>query len=249
MTAVVCHPGFMRGSEKASPGRIVVLTGAGISAESGLQTFRGEDGLWEGHDIYEVATPEAWQRDPELVRRFYNTRRAQVRAARPNAAHYALARLQERFEVDIITQNVDDLHERAGSRDVLHLHGDLMKARSSRDPRMVISLGEEDIAEGQKAPDGSLLRPHVVWFGEAVPALPEAAESVMVADTLLVVGTSMLVYPAAGLVEYAKPEAEVYVVNPEIPESIRRRPYHFLEERAATGLPGLVRKWMDQVPL
>jgi len=240
------HFSRMDGKNKSAPGRIVVLSGAGVSAESGLQTFRGAEGLWEGHDLYEVATPQAWERNPDLVRRFYNMRRAQVRAARPNAAHIALARLEERYDVRVITQNVDDLHERAGSKHVLHLHGEILKARSSRNPECVVSLADKDIGPGEKAPDGTPLRPHVVWFGEAVPAIGEAAEAVMEADTLIVVGTSMLVYPAAGLIEYAKPEAEVYVINPEIPESLLARPYHLIAEPAAVGIPRLVRKWMGE---
>ncbi len=183
---------------------LVVLTGAGISAESGIKTFRDGDGLWENHHIEDVATPEAWARDPRTVLRFYNERRAQVRAARPNAAHLALAELEKHFRVSIITQNIDDLHERAGSRDVLHLHGELLKARSSRDARLVYRLDEDETIEmGDWCDDGSQLRPHVVWFGENVPLYATACDIVAEADLLLIVGTSLAVTPASMLLDEA----------------------------------------------
>ena len=173
--------------------RIVVLSGAGISAESGLQTFRGADGLWEGHRVEDVATPEAWAANPGLVLDFYNQRRRAVLAAEPNAAHRALVELERAYDVRIVTQNVDDLHERAGSSQVLHLHGEVMLARSTRDPRLVRHLGERDIELGDVCELGSQLRPHIAWFGEMVPAMDEAVELVAEADVLLVVGTSLQV--------------------------------------------------------
>lgn len=226
-------------------GSVVVLSGAGISAESGLQTFRGAEGLWEGHSVYEVATPEAWERDPATVLRFYNHRRRQVRAARPNAAHRALATLEKHVPVNVITQNVDDLHERAGSRVVLHLHGEIRKARSSLDPEWVVDLGDEDIGPDDRCPGGGALRPHVVWFGEAVPNIEKAAEWVAEADTLLVVGTSLNVYPAAGLVDLVRPGGRIVVVNPEMPEGVLMNGIELVEEAASVGVPRLVAQWIQ----
>ncbi len=224
--------------------RIVVLTGAGISAESGLSTFRDSGGLWEQYDIYEVATPEAWQRNPKLVLEFYNARRRQVLEAQPNAAHLALAAWQEDFEVDIITQNVDDLHERAGSKRVLHLHGELLKVRSTVEPSLVYSWSK-DLHWGDCCEKGSQLRPHIVWFGEEVPLLPRAAEWVSRADVLLVVGTSMQVYPAAGLVGFAPPDARVYYVDPKPslnPELRARAHLEIIAAPAAEAIPHLREK-------
>ena len=182
-------------------GKIVVLTGAGISAESGINTFRDADGLWEGHDVMEVATPQGWKTNPELVLEFYNARRRQLKMVKPNAAHLALKKLEDAFEVTIITQNVDDLHERAGSRRILHLHGELMKARSTFDPDLILDW-KEDIKWGDMCEHNAQLRPHVVWFGEAVPMMEKAIEEVSEAEKLIIVGTSMQVYPAAGLIDY-----------------------------------------------
>ncbi|MFO7724312.1 MAG: NAD-dependent deacylase [Oceanipulchritudo sp.] len=226
-------------------GRVVVLSGAGISAESGLQTFRGAEGLWEGHSVYEVATPEAWERDPETVLRFYNHRRRQVREARPNAAHRALAALEKQVPVKVITQNVDDLHERAGSNVVLHLHGEIRKARSSIDPDWVVDLGDRDIERGDCCPEGGQFRPHVVWFGEAVPNIETAAEWVAEADILLVVGTSLNVYPAAGLVDLVRPGGRIVVVNPEMPQGVRTTGIEVVEEPATVGVPRLVAQWTE----
>ena len=222
--------------------RVVVLTGAGISAESGLRTFRGSDGLWEGHRVEEVATPAAWEADPARVLRFYNDRRKQARSAKPNAAHKALSALQRCFEVDIITQNVDDLHERAGSARVLHLHGEVMKARSTRNYDCLIDLGSNDISLGDTCPAGSQLRPHVVWFGEEVPAMTAAAELVAQADILLCVGTSLQVYPAASLAFLAPDEARRIVVDPHIPESIVRTTFECIAKPASEGVPSIVRE-------
>lgn len=222
--------------------RVVVLSGAGISVESGLKTFRGDDGLWEGHRVEEVATPAAWEADPDRVLRFYNERRKQARSAKPNAAHKALSSLQRCFEVDIITQNVDDLHERAGSARVLHLHGEVMKARSTRNYDYLIELGSNDISLGDTCPAGSQMRPHVVWFGEEVPAMTAAAELVAQADILLCVGTSLQVYPAASLAFLAPDEARRIVVDPHIPESIVRTTFECIAKPASEGVPSIVRE-------
>ena len=235
--------------------RVVVLTGAGISAESGLRTFRGSDGLWDSGEpnpngdggtrtfrVEEVATPAAWEADPDRVLRFYNERRKQARSAKPNAAHKALSALQRCFEVDIITQNVDDLHERAGSARVLHLHGEVMKARSTRNYDYLIELGSNDISLGDTCPAGSQMRPHVVWFGEEVPAMTAAAELVAQADILLCVGTSLQVYPAASLAFLAPDEARRIVVDPHIPESIVRTTFECIVKPASEGVPSIVRE-------
>ncbi|RKR06930.1 NAD-dependent deacetylase [Kushneria sinocarnis] len=199
---------------------LVVLTGAGVSAESGIRTFRDGNGLWENHRVEDVATPEGWHRDPETVLAFYNERRRQVRAAQPNAAHRALAALEsDGFRVSIVTQNIDDLHERAGSRSVLHLHGEILKARSSADPRLIYRLDEDqEIRIGDHCDRGSQLRPHVVWFGESVPLFPTACELVAEADLVLVVGTSLAVAPASGLVNEADWHVPRILVDPAAAE-------------------------------
>ena len=194
---------------------LVVLSGAGISAESGLKTFRDSDGLWENHNIYEVATPEAWQKNPNLVQSFYNARRRQLATVKPNSAHTTLAQLQKEFEVIVITQNIDDLHERGGSKNVLHLHGELVVGKSSKEDAHYKHLGYEDINMGDKAADGSQLRPHVVWFGEAVPKLDDAAHIMLKADIVLVIGTSLQVYPANTLLIYAEPTTPTYIIDPQ----------------------------------
>ena len=219
---------------------IVVLSGAGISAESGLKTFRGDGGLWEGHRVEDVATPEAWARDPALVLEFYNQRRRQVRAAQPNAAHKALVDLERGYDVHIITQNVDDLHERAGSRNVLHLHGEVLYARSTRDPSYTRHLGEADIALGDTCPLGSQLRPHVVWFGEMVPAMDDAARIVSRADIFLCIGTSLQVYPANSLIFATPRSARRIVVNPEIPDMVSDDLCECMTATACEGVPALV---------
>lgn len=206
---------------------LVVLSGAGISRESGIKTFRDSDGLWEDHDVMDVATPQAWARDPELVLRFYNARRRQLDEVAPNAAHVALADMESHFDVRIVTQNVDDLHERAGSTQVLHLHGELRKVRPEDDPGIdgarIVTVGKDvpgtEVHLGDTDDRGVQLRPHVVWFGEAVPMLEPAAQTVAQADALLVVGTSMQVYPAAGLVHFAPAGCPVTMVNPD-PDAI-----------------------------
>ncbi len=198
--------------------KIVVLSGAGMSAESGIETFRGSGGLWEGYKVEEVATPEAFNTDPELVLNFYNARRENVLQATPNLGHIALAKLEENFDVQIVTQNVDDLHERAGSTKVLHLHGELMKSRSTKDESIIYDIQGSELNLGELCPLGSQLRPHIVWFGEAVPMIDKASKLVANADVVVIVGTSMQVYPAAGLVNFVRPGVPVYLIDPNPPE-------------------------------
>jgi NAD-dependent deacetylase len=197
--------------------KLVVLTGAGISAESGIPTFRGADGLWEGHEVTAVASPEGWNKDRALVLNFYNQRRKAVKAAHPNEGHKILAELEAHFEVQIITQNIDDLHERAGSTQILHLHGQIGKARSTVDPNLIYDIEGWELNEGDKCEKNSQLRPHIVWFGEMVPMIEPAARLVAQADILLVVGTSLQVYPAAGLIHEVKAGTPIYVVDPYTP--------------------------------
>ena len=215
--------------------KLVVLTGAGISAESGLKTFRDADGLWEGYDIQEVATATAWKRNPQLVLEFYNMRRKSVREAEPNAAHTALAALQDRFDVQIITQNIDDLHERGGSKNVLHLHGEIFKMRSEKNEDLVYPISG-DIKWGDKAEDGAQLRPHIVWFEEAVPMMEPAIELVKQADIFLIVGTSLVVYPAAGLVNYAPWLVPKFVIDKNIPSVTMLHNLTAIEKPATEGL-------------
>lgn len=201
---------------------IVVLTGAGMSAESGLSTFRDNGGLWEQHSVYDVATPEAFARNQELVLRFYNERRRQLESAQPNEAHRLLAKLEQHYRVTIITQNVDNLHERGGSSNVIHLHGELTKARSSKYPELAYDIGFGEIHPGDTCERGAQLRPHIVWFGEEVPMIEAAAEVVPMADYLLIVGTSLQVYPAAGLVDLVNFDVPVTVIDPGEPASLSR---------------------------
>jgi NAD-dependent deacetylase len=220
--------------------RIVVLTGAGISAESGIPTFRGAGGLWEGHRIEDVASPEGWNKNPTLVLDFYNQRRSGIKNAQPNRAHIALAELDKQHQVNIITQNIDDLHERAGSKNVLHLHGEILKARSIRNPDLIIPI-EDDIILGDIGTDGAQLRPHIVWFGESVPMMEPAIQLVEQAEILVIIGTSMVVYPAAGLLYYAPKHIPVYVINPEIPEMQKNNNIHFIQKNASEGVDSFIR--------
>jgi NAD-dependent deacetylase len=220
--------------------KIVVLTGAGISAESGIKTFRDADGLWEGHDVMEVASPQGWEKDPENVLEFYNQRRKQLLTVEPNAAHYALADLEEHFEVQIVTQNVDDLHERAGSSQVLHLHGELLKVRSTFDEELVMDW-KEDLRVGDFCEHNHQLRPHIVWFGEAVPMFPVAIEITEKADVLIIVGTSLQVYPAAALMDFAREDSEIYFIDPA-PALYHRPDVTIIAEKAAVGVPALVKQ-------
>lgn len=218
--------------------KIVVLTGAGISAESGIKTFRDADGLWEGHDVMEVASPIGWQNNMEMVLDFYNQRRRQLLKVQPNEAHHALVRLQDKFDVEIITQNIDDLHERAGSSKVTHLHGELLKARSTFDDDLVMDW-KKDISVGDFCEHNHQLRPHVVWFGEAVPMFQKSTEIASTADIIIVIGTSMQVYPAASLVDFAPRHAPIYFIdpNPNIQESSR---LEIINDKAVIGVPKLV---------
>lgn len=214
---------------------LIVLSGSGVSAESGLKTFRDMGGLWEEYDVYEVASPEAWQANRSLVLRFYNERRKQLLEAKPNRAHEILAELEKIFHVHIITQNVDDLHERAGSTKVLHLHGELRKARSTADPNLIYDLPGWELKEGDLCEIGSQLRPHVVWFGEAVEEMPHAIDIATTADIFLVIGTSLNVYPAAGLIHYVPDTAMVFLIDPN-PTAPLRRNFSFIQEKATKGM-------------
>lgn len=215
---------------------IVVLSGAGVSAESGIPTFRGADGLWEGYRVEEVATPGAWERDYKLVLDFYNFRRKAVLEADPNQGHRVLAELENDFEVSVITQNIDDLHERGGSSNVLHLHGEIRKVRSTANPRLVYELEGWELKDGDKCELGSQLRPHIVWFGEAVPMMEPAIDICTSADALIVVGTSLQVYPAAGLIHAVDPGVPKFLVDPNIPMTTG---VENLKAVAATGSEGL----------
>jgi NAD-dependent deacetylase len=223
---------------------IVVLTGAGISAESGLKTFRDSDGLWEGYNIQDVATPEAWEYNPVLVQDFYNMRRKSVLEAKPNEAHYALAKLEEKYKVTIITQNIDDLHERAGSTNVVHLHGIITRSQSSKNARLTYPIDGWELKMGELCELGSQLRAHVVWFGEAVPMIDEAATICSQAGLFILVGSSLAVYPAAGLINYVPRNVSKYIVDPKIPYLSSD---HFIkiEEKATTGVPQLINELLN----
>ena len=224
---------------------IVVLTGAGISAESGLRTFRDSDGLWEGYDIEEVATPEAWERNPALVQKFYNMRRKSVLEAKPNTAHFALAELEKKYDVTIITQNIDDLHERGGSTRVLHLHGIITRSQSSLNPNLTYPIDGWELKMGEKCELGSQLRAHVVWFGEAVPMIEEAARVCRKADIFILVGSSLNVYPAAGLVHYVSYDAPKYIIDPKIPY-ISSSDFIRIEAKATVGVPQVVSELLKE---
>jgi len=220
--------------------KLVVFTGAGVSADSGLATFRDAEGLWANYRIEDVCTPEALVRNRATVVRFYNERRREMLAAEPNAGHRAIAALERDFAVEVVTQNVDNLHERAGSTRVVHLHGELTKLRSERDPELIVPLEGWEQPLDATAPDGALLRPHIVFFGEAVPAFEQAAEIAARADLMVVVGTSLAVYPAASLVRYVRPEIPIFVVDPGMPDiSGIRNPLTVIRKRAADGMPEL----------
>jgi NAD-dependent deacetylase len=220
--------------------KLVILTGAGISAESGLRTFRDSDGLWEGFDVTEVATPRGWRKNPKLVLDFYNERRKNVAEARPNAAHIGLAELEKDFHVTIITQNIDDLHERAGSTNVVHLHGEIFKMRSDRDESLVSEI-RGDINVGDLAPDGAQYRPNIVWFEEPVPKIEEAIPLVYSSDIFVVVGTSLVVYPAAGLVNYAGVNTPKYIIDKKIPYTSAMRNLTVIEKPASEGVAELMK--------
>lgn len=225
--------------------KIVVLTGAGISAESGIRTFRDSGGLWEEHRIEDVATYDAWLRNPALVLEFYNQRRKQLLEVQPNPAHYALARLQDTHDVEIITQNVDDLHERAGSGKVLHLHGELKKARSTADENLVYPIDGWELKLGDTCEKGAQLRPHIVWFGEAVPLIEAAADIASTADIFVVIGTSLNVYPAAGLIHFVKPATLKYLIDPNAQSIPGISNLSIIREKAGIAVPG----WVEEIML
>ncbi len=216
--------------------KLVALTGSGISAESGVKTFRDSGGLWEGYDVMEVATPQGWAKDPERVLEFYNQRRKQALSVEPNDGHRILAELENHFDVTVITQNVDNLHEKAGSSKVIHLHGELFKCRSTADENLVYEMEDWELKLGDKCEKGSQLRPHIVWFGELVPMMDVAVEETLKAEIFLVVGTSLVVYPAAGLLDYVSDAVPKYIVDPNMPDVPRRPNLHLIEEKASTGM-------------
>lgn len=220
--------------------KIVVLTGAGISAESGLKTFRDSNGLWENHKIEDVATPQAWKANPEIVLEFYNQRRLQASKAQPNDAHLSLVVLEKYFNVTIVTQNVDDLHERAGSSNVIHLHGELKKARSSKNASLVYQINEKRIEIGDLCEDGNQLRPHIVWFGEEVPMIQKVIPYFQFAEIVIVVGTSLSVYPASGLVDYVSSNADCYYIDPNAKENMNNINFKIILQNAEKGVKNLV---------
>jgi NAD-dependent deacetylase len=222
--------------------KLVILTGAGMSAESGIKTFRDSGGLWEQYKVEEVASIEAWYRNPGMVQRFYNERRRQLENVVPNPGHTGLVQLESDFDVQIITQNVDNLHERAGSRKILHLHGMLTQARSSKDPDLIIDIGYRDILPGEKAADGSSLRPNIVWFGEAVPAMEEAADIASYADIFAVIGSSLNVYPAAGLIHYVPLLTPVFLIDPKPVQVPSAHEVQVIMEGASKGVAILVER-------
>lgn len=219
---------------------VAILTGAGISAESGIKTFRDENGLWEEHDIMEIASPQGWKNNPKKVLDFYNARRRQLHRTTPNRAHRALVKLEDTYTVEIITQNVDDLHERAGSQSVTHLHGELFKVRSTLNPELILDW-KKDLHQGDLGADKAQLRPHVVWFDEPVPELRKAEKLVKSADFLIIIGTSMQVYPAAGLVNYIASNHPVYYIDPR-PNMEETENIHIIPKKASIGVPELVEK-------
>lgn len=227
--------------------RLVVLTGAGISAESGIPTFRDSNGLWEGYDVMQVATPEGWAANPELVLDFYNQRRKKALEVKPNRGHELLAELEKHFDVTIVTQNVDNLHERAGSSHVIHLHGSLFESRSTLDEKLVYPIEGWELKWGDRCARGSQLRPNIVWFGEMVPMMEVAAEYAAKADIFLVVGTSMVVYPAAGLINYVPYNTMKYIVDPKRPE-VGNIPFtKFIEDKASSGMETVMRELLSDV--
>ncbi len=224
--------------------KIVVLTGAGMSAESGISTFRDAGGLWEGHDVTEVASPEGWAANQELVLDFYNQRRKNLLSVNPNPGHEALVALEASYDVTIVTQNIDNLHERAGSQKIVHLHGELLKVRSTGDPSLIYEW-KEDLNTGDLCEKGHQLRPHIVWFGEAVPMIERAVELCAYADILMIIGTSMAVYPAASLIRYVPQHIPKYIIDPNIPE-INRIPHLVkVPEKASTGVPKIVQELVN----
>jgi NAD-dependent deacetylase len=222
--------------------KLVVLTGAGISAESGIRTFRDMGGLWEEYDIMEVASPQGWESNMELVLKFYNDRRRQLQECKPNAGHLGLVDLEKHFDVQIITQNVDDLHERAGSKNILHLHGELKKSQSTGDESLIYDIPEWEIKKGDVCERGYQLRPHIVWFGEPVPAMMPAVKIASQADIFVVVGTSLNVYPAASLLDYVPTSSPIYLIDPNEVVTPWNRKIEFIKEKASAGVEILKKK-------
>lgn len=219
--------------------KLVVLSGAGMSAESGIRTFRDMGGLWNEYDVMEVASPAAWANNPNLVHQFYNERRKQLFECEPNKGHQLVAELEKYYDVKIVTQNVDDLHERAGSSDILHLHGELKKARSTKDPNLIYELDSWELTVNDTCEKASPLRPHIVWFGESVPAIDEAIKIVNKAEVFLIIGTSLNVYPAAGLLDYIPKDTPVYVIDPNQPIVLTKENITYIEENASIGMEKL----------
>ena len=226
--------------------KLVVLTGAGISAESGIATFRDANGLWEGHDVMEVASPQGWRKNPALVLDFYNQRRKNAHDAQPNPGHRTLAELEKYFKVTIVTQNVDNLHERAGSSQVIHLHGSLFQSRSTLNENLVYDIEGGEINMGDKCERGSQLRPNIVWFGEMVPLMEDAVREAETADIFMVVGTSLVVYPAAGLMHYVPDNKPIYVIDPHLPRISPRPNLHLIAEKAGIALPRIMEELIKQ---
>jgi NAD-dependent deacetylase len=225
--------------------KLVFLTGAGMSSESGIKTFRDSGGLWEEYDVNEVATPEAWEKNRDLVLRFYNERRRQLEGCVPNEGHYGIAALEKHFEVHVITQNIDNLHERAGSTKIIHLHGELTKARSTADPSLIYEIGYNDINPGDKCKKGSQLRPHIVWFGEAVPMMDEAVRITERADIFVVIGSSLNVYPAAGLINYTPDRASLWLIDPKEVQVPLNRKVEVIRAGASEGVAILTARLME----
>lgn len=225
--------------------KLVVLSGAGMSSESGIRTFREAGGLWEEYDVTEVASPMGWWKNMDLVLRFYNERRTQLANCKPNAGHLGVAELEKYFDVNVITQNIDNLHERAGSTKVLHLHGELTKARSTADPSLIYDIGYKEIKPGDKCEKGRQLRPHIVWFGEAVPMMEEAIRITATAEIFVVIGSSLNVYPAAGLIEYAPPESSLWLIDPNDVYIPVYRKVEVIKEKASEGVAILTRRLLS----
>lgn len=228
--------------------RLIVLTGAGMSSESGIRTFRDSGGLWEEYDVTEVATPMAWRKNQDLVLRFYNERRKQLAGCKPNKGHFGLAQLENHFDIQIITQNIDDLHERGGSTKILHLHGELTKARSTVDPSLIYDIGYKDIHPGDSCEKGSQLRPHIVWFGEDVPLMDEAVGLTSEADIFVVIGSSLNVYPAAGLINHAPQKASLWLIDPNDVAVPFNRKVKVIKEKASAGVAILTERLLTLYP-
>lgn len=226
--------------------KVVVLSGAGISAESGIATFRASDGLWEGHNVMEVASPEGWNANPELVLDFYNQRRRTAHKASPNQGHLSIAALEKQFDVTVVTQNVDNLHEQAGSSNVIHLHGELFKSQSTDNSRLIYSIEGTELNVGDYCENGHQLRPHIVWFGEAVPKMEDAIIATRQADIFIVIGTSLNVYPAAGLIDFVGDNINKYIIDPNMPSVTHRPNLHLIEKNGTIGMVELCNQLLGE---